>query len=535
MGDPPEDPGGTTVPPAASFVDIISTNVSELDRKTPTTPIDILISAIESSMDTDCSASDSNKLKRKRLTRVMCNTCHKRKRRQGSKIEKPSDCNCQLKPQQELNTDTVSPQTVELESHFKNHEKVPHLPIGRSIYQASDAAPYVVHVQKEILSSNDGVTLHPVTFGRFLKKNDIKGIVNGSIKRIGRNRVSLGFTNYTEANSFLSNTHLQTENYKVFIPTFNITRMGVVRGVPLDWSDEEVKSNITVPIGCGPVIKIRRLKKKVIINNSKQFENTGTIVVTFDGQVLPTRVYMCYTALPVSLYIYPTVQCFNCCRYGHMKSQCRSTPRCFKCGQGHSGDTCNVEEEFYHCCLCNGSHQATSKKCLEFDRQKAVKETMSKSCVSYVEAVKQHPPISKISYADALINSTSPSSSPTRVGNNPVFNTPTHISQSYKKTVFLKPKPLPKFSKGYDHLAHSEIVRQPALSSKPILLNHDCPNSSDITNINISEIIKQLIQMLSQSNIVSPANVAAVIDALYQIYNTINNGSQSQSNSVELS
>lgn len=516
MGDPPDDPGGTVVPPG-------SRNSNK---------IDILIHALESSMDTDCSDSNQpSKLKRKRnMSRVTaCGTCNKKQRKhcKCEKIDESSGSG--TRP-----LDTSSKIDPESNSAGKNESThVPVRPVGRTTYDGTDAAPFVVHVQREFSQSNDGTTLHPVTFGRFMKKNDIKGIVNGSLKRIGRNRISLVFDNYSDANDFLTNSSLSSEGYKAFVPVFNVTRMGVIRGVPSDWTDEDVLSNITVPIGCGQILKIRRLRRKVTLNGTTDFVNTGTIVATFDGQVLPTRVYMCFTALPVELYIYPTVQCFNCCRYGHVKNQCRSTPRCYKCGQGHTGESCDKDEDDYWCCLCKGYHQAINKKCIEYERQKAIKETMSKSCISYMEAVKLHPPISKRSYVDALI--TAPSSSVT--GNNHQFiepQPPQSKSVSYKKTVFMKPRSPPSISKGYDQQKHNELIKNPTLpKSKPILNN----NIESQSNSNITDIIKALIQLLSQSSQsqnISPSNVATVIDVLYTLLNN-NHGPASPSNSVELS
>lgn len=102
--------------------------------------------------------------------------------------------------------------------------------------------------------------------------------------------------------------------------------------------------------------------------------------------------YMCDTALAVDLYTYPTVQCFQCCRFGYTKLYCRSIPRCYKCGNNHTGDTCTVKEDVASCCLCSGFHFATSKACSEFSRQKQTKTYMAQNCVSYFEASKSHPP-----------------------------------------------------------------------------------------------------------------------------------------------
>lgn len=60
-------------------------------------------------------------------------------------------------------------------------------------------------------------------------------------------------------------------------------------------------------------------------------------------------------------------------KYYPQENQCRSPPKCYKCGQGHSGDTCNVEEDDYWCCLCKGNHQATSKNVFNLTNKKLSK------------------------------------------------------------------------------------------------------------------------------------------------------------------
>lgn len=570
MGDPPDDPGGT-VPPVSNYVTIDGTQQTRMDA--------LCKAAFESSMDTDGSVAEGTNPSRKRqYSRAICRTCNKKKRRQGSKKkEGPNDCLCNNALNDAINLEKANNDDViwteknsfsqiqnqhdtnTTQTHIKHNMNLTHIhnssqsqkppvlpiptqplstsdskvndnnarvPVGRTHYEKNDASPYIIHVQKKTSEQNDGTTLHPVTFGRFLKKHNIQNIVNGSLKRIGRNRITLAFTTHDDANAFLNNQTVHDVGYKTFIPTFNVTRMGVVRGVPKEWSEEEILENVTVPIGCGAILKVRLLKKKMMIAGSTAFENTGTVVFTFDGQVLPTRIYMCYTALLVDLYIYPTVQCYNCCRYGHVKSQCRSSPKCYKCGEEHSGNSCDIDEEDYWCCLCKGHHEATSRKCLEYNRQRSIKETMSKSCISYMEAVKLHPPINKISYADALL-----STAPTVSSQHKNYPSPSPRSpnkQSYKKTIFLQPRSLPKMGKSCDMAAHNEIIKNPPLpKNQPIFKNKE----NDETKF--SDIIQFLIKLLSQSKTISPSNVAIIIDELYKS-NNLYNGSQVQGDSMEL-
>ncbi|KAI8432449.1 hypothetical protein MSG28_004841 [Choristoneura fumiferana] len=316
----PEDPGGTAPD--------IGHNVTIVDG---------------SSTDGSCSQDNINR--RKRHSVKTCRHCNKKRSRQRHGeplIIKEDDCVCNIddsrqrmhsifakpapKPQSQhtISTADSMPATVndsvpaQLLSNSNSTSTAPQ-PVGRLMYQKSDVAPFNVHVQRMQTSENDNVSLHPVVFGKFLRKNNVSQIVNGSLKRIGRNRVTISFSDFQAANNFLTNPALSASNYKTFIPTFSVTRLGIVRGVPSEWSEEEVLENISVPIGCGPILKVRRLKRKVIESGVNELKPTESVVLTFDGQVLPKRIFMCYAALPVDLYIYPTIQCYNCCRFGHVR------------------------------------------------------------------------------------------------------------------------------------------------------------------------------------------------------------------------
>lgn len=503
MNEPP-DPGGTA-PPAAAFVTISN----------------------ESGMDSDCSLVSKRKLKRSHLHKV-CKQCNKRKRKINSETCKQSECHCKDEfAESTVDLPASGPCTDTFLMPVPSTSISPKDPtqIGRASYDANDHGPFVVHVQKIQSADDDGTTLHPVVFGRFLKKNLFNNIVNGSLKRIGRNKMTLSFNNYTDANSFVTSNCLSANNMKAFIPTFNITRMGLVRGVPTEWSPEDIIENTNVPIGCGEILKIRRLNYKVMVNNTPTWKPSQTVVFTFDGQVLPKRVFMCYNSMPVKLYIYPTIQCFNCCRFGHTKAQCRSKPRCYKCGQGHTGDTCNVEEDRGSCCLCSGLHFASSKKCPEYVRQTNIKVTMAENSLSYIEASKLHPPISK-SFADIV------SSLPTKSlpgGNTVLPGSPPPRTISYKKTVFTKPRTPPQHSKGFDHVAHESLVRDynmPEPSNGCALLSSSNTNSQQT----IAELITTLIKLLSQPNSSIPSHAANLITT----YTDINNGQHGQVSSMEL-
>nr|XP_053618124.1 uncharacterized protein LOC128679735 [Plodia interpunctella] len=257
----------------------------------------------------------------------------------------------------------------------------------RTFYMQTDPGPYMV--QATLISEPmSGTTLHPLKFGSFLMKNGLGNILQDGIKRIGRNRISITFKTCSDANNFL-NVMSKNLGYKVAIPTFNICKMGLVKGIPVEWTHEDIKINLRIPDGYGPIVKSRRLSRRTVNSDSDSWTPTQSVVLTFDGQASPSRVYFFFSSIPVEQYIFPTIQCFNCCRFGHTRNNCRSKPRCSKCSGEHSGLSCLVTE---HVCVnCSQPHMATNKLCPEFNRQTNIKKHMSENSTSYQEAAKLFP------------------------------------------------------------------------------------------------------------------------------------------------
>lgn len=503
----------------------------------PQVGANIVVNNNDSSMDTDSSIRSERK--RVKAARKICKHCNKKKRTDKSKIhDSKRSCLCltesaessgndkkKHKVYKQLNNSGNS--STNSSNTVTNHTPSTELPRRIRYYVRTDNAPFLVHVQKVTQSLSDGTTLHPITFGNFLKKNNsvIKNISNGSLKRIGRNRLSMAFTNYEDANNFVLSPLLQQNNLKAFIPSFNVTRVGLIRGVPSEWSLEEIKSNISVPIGCGEVINIRRLNYKVIVEGSAVWKPSQSVVLTFDGQVLPKRIFMCYNSLSVELYIYPTIQCYNCCKYGHTKVHCRSKPRCYKCGQEHTGESCTVEETNAFCCSCSGCHYAINKSCPELERQKRIKMTMAQSCLSYLEASKLHPPIAK-SYAEVLL------SEPKTLVSESVSPIIPHTttSKSTKKTVFLKPHIPVKQVGGYDKTAHNSLTKD--YNNTLSAPNGSAIKKSSDAIFSVKDIINELINTLIKLNIIKPDNAASLIHDITNVQNQ--DGQVNQHSPMEL-
>lgn len=408
--------------------------------------------------------------------------------------------------------------------------------LGRKRYSNLDKAPFIVHVSR-IDTENTGSTLHHVKFGLFLLKNNIRNILPDGIKRLGRNRVAVEFKSPEDANAFLSNPILEDNKYHAVIPQFNVTRMGLVRGVPSDWSDEEVMAYVGVPSGCGEVLKVRRMNRRVTNDEGRtEWKPSQTVVLTFDGQILPKHIFCCYTALEVETYTYPTIQCYNCCRFGHTQTQCRSKPRCYKCSADHSGDRCDLRNDELFCINCNGEHMATSRDCPEYCRQRAIKLLMAEQALSYTEASKKLPPISR-NYANAVKNTKSGLPTQPRPGPSQrqrVLLQTQPPTSPHRKTVFSKPRARSPPSPGYDRLAHQSLIKDYSFSpSQNGCALSPSQYSSTSQNVVPEDPIDQLVSLIAKliSSKSLPDHVASklnlILDSLY-------NGPPTHNPTVEL-
>lgn len=395
----------------------------------------------------------------------------------------------------------------------------PLIVVGIKEYSDSDKGPFIIHVAKEQPEINAGTTIRPIKFGQFLNKHNVTNICSDGIKQVGRNRISVEFRTAKDANIFLDNSNMLAQyKYTAIIPTFNITRMGLVRNVPVDMSMEEFATTLEIPTGCGFVVKARRLNRKSYDEGKVNWIPTQSVVLTFRGQVLPERVFSFYTSLPVETYQLPTIQCLNCCRFGHVKAQCRSKPRCFKCTKEHSGERCEIEESKATCLHCTGQHLASSRLCPELERQKSIKLFMSQNGISYEEAASNFPKVRR-AYNDVAQAMSSPPD-PVPQGHFPNTNHP--INRSYVKTVFAQPRPRAPLGKSYDKSSHQDITSTPSSSlpnghafmSQPQPLASEPDNRQ---NFLIETLLNIIIELLSSSNPSVPSNVAQKLSQIFSI------------------
>lgn len=254
-------------------------------------------------------------------------------------------------------------------------------------YDMSDMGPYVVYL--ESLDKNIG-NLHAMTIGKLIFRNQspiASSILN--LEKSGKNRIKLTFRTFSSANNFLDSDFLKNNNLEAYIPQFLTRRMGVIRAIDLDISNEELQ-NFIQPISGNTfkILEVRRLNRKIISESGLvSFTPTTSVLVTFKGQLLPDRITLFSCIREVHPFIQRVIQCNNCLRFGHTENLCRGSKRCANCGENHSLQDCKSTNVI--CIHCKGNHPSNDRNnCPTFNKQKKIKETMAKNNISYRDALK---------------------------------------------------------------------------------------------------------------------------------------------------
>ena len=154
---------------------------------------------------------------------------------------------------------------------------------------------------------------------------------------------------------------------------------GVVTGIPVRISAEDVKGNITN----ARISDVKRMKA----NRNGIKEDSLSVLITFDEKSLPEKIligYMCYYVRP---YVPPPLRCFKCQRFGHVAAVCKGKQRCGRCGGDHEYGKCE-EGAKLKCCNCGGEHSSAYRGCEVSKKAEEVQRVRVTQGVSYAEAAK---------------------------------------------------------------------------------------------------------------------------------------------------
>lgn len=191
-------------------------------------------------------------------------------------------------------------------------------------------------------------------------------------------------------------------------PVLNRTKIVISCSELIDLTDEAILEGLRKRYD---VIEIHRIKRKV----ESGFKITPTMIITLNGTVAPSEIFVGFLRCPTRLYIPSPMQCFNCFRFGHTKNRCDRKAVCRNCSKEHDivqdSNGLTVCYAAPYCRNCTGDHQLASRKCPTYTEEEMTIVIKTEAGVSMGEARKRAKKViadqkSGSTFAEAAANST---------------------------------------------------------------------------------------------------------------------------------
>lgn len=211
------------------------------------------------------------------------------------------------------------------------------------------------------------------------------GVPYKELYSLGQSTIKLAFNTADDANNFLESTYATNRDYISYIPSSRIKREGVIRGLALDTTKEEILSYTESKYEILDAINLCRRTDK------GEWTPTSCWRIIFKGQELPKKVAVMGYIRTIHPYVRPVLKCHNCQRFGHTAKECvDNTLRCSHCGNeaNHPASECPKPEDYCLHCQTTGHNSNDTSKCPTWKKQKKIKATMATKNLSYAEASK---------------------------------------------------------------------------------------------------------------------------------------------------
>lgn len=274
-------------------------------------------------------------------------------------------------------------------------------------YKDGDKAPFVIFMEKP--------DINEIEVAKYLVKANITGIKE--IRKLYKGKLKIVTHTMAAANGILQCKILKSmQNINSYIPSQCVKSVGIIRGIPLDITNEEISEYLESPV------RVDSFERMTYWDKVNKCSKPGTsIKITFRTTTLPDEVKMFYVVKKVSHFIPRPILCRNCLRYGHTAKFCKVSKEtlCNNCtGITHSFNDASCNKTCEHCllhcqpkckhCTKDDNHRTASKDCPELANQMKIKELMVVKKVSYKDAknVVQNNTKENVTYANVtnLIN-----------------------------------------------------------------------------------------------------------------------------------
>lgn len=200
-------------------------------------------------------------------------------------------------------------------------------------------------------------------------------------KKMGSS-ILYSFESREQAHLMLDNPKLAQKKIIAYIQNWSTER----KGVNIDIEENDILKDMRSSVN---VKSVKRMDRFVRNEDGTTATNpTRTILLTFDGQIIPKYVTLWGLHCEVLPYTSQVKRCGNCLRFGHTRKHCRSPQTCNHCGKKNHGQgiECPTANLAPKCINCKNAHQSTDSNCPELLHQRETHKFAATNGISYNQA-----------------------------------------------------------------------------------------------------------------------------------------------------
>ena len=214
----------------------------------------------------------------------------------------------------------------------------------------------------------------PLQIQEALETSPIKNMSIVNLKQNhSRGMLVFFLDNERDANRILSIEHLGNRRVSCRMSKDSTIQQGVIGPISCPRekieAENKIKSYMTMMEKAGNPVK--SMQWIIATEDNSQKRVTENMLIEFNDAIAPEQILIGTIPYRVKPYIKEPTQCFNCQHFGHVTKYCHSQCRCVFCGErGHRKKEKKCKLTSPKCCNCGGRHQAYSKQCPTYQRER---------------------------------------------------------------------------------------------------------------------------------------------------------------------
>lgn len=247
----------------------------------------------------------------------------------------------------------------------------------QNTYTHLDKGPFFVIMEKE--------NINDILISKYLVLAKLNTGLK-EIRKLNQNKIRVELNSSMAANNIIKSVALRKlQQVNSYIPNQYINAVGVVRGVPIELTDDEINEYMISPV------VVEKFERMTYWCKEDNCAKTGTsLKVTFRATVVPNEIKIFYVIKKVQIFVPKPIICRKCLKYGHTAKVCneKKVTLCNNCtkethpfGDASCKNTCihcqnKCITKCYFCPEKANNHKTQDAKCPVMKKQYKIKENM---------------------------------------------------------------------------------------------------------------------------------------------------------------